>query len=242
MAACVEVWESEAERLHYHPSGYVALGADAQVQDLTAVHERQQRIGYPSELFVGTDEVAAHMRSLYHDWRAPDLSVCLHESRRRLRLQPGVDRRPRAVSRSRPAPGSRRASRSPALSSTTPARSRSSTPTRATSPPSRSSSPSGRGSRRCGRCSACLTGSTSASPMARSSATSRCGPTGTCRRARPRLTRRSFVTDAGVSSPVLHVDSDGPAARRRWHADHRRALGRLLQARPRVDPGRRGSR
>ena len=80
MAACVEVWESEAERLHYHPSGYVALGADAQVQDLTAVHERQQRIGYPSELFVGTDEVASHMRSLYHDWRAPGLSVCLHES------------------------------------------------------------------------------------------------------------------------------------------------------------------
>ncbi len=48
--------------------------------DLTAVYERQQRIGYPSQLFVGTDEVTAHMTSLYHDWRAPDLSVCLHES------------------------------------------------------------------------------------------------------------------------------------------------------------------
>ena len=53
MAACVEVWESEPEALHYHPSGYIALGAADQVEDLTAVYERQQRIGYPSELYIG---------------------------------------------------------------------------------------------------------------------------------------------------------------------------------------------
>jgi glycine/D-amino acid oxidase-like deaminating enzyme len=79
MAACVEVWESEAQTLHYHPSGYIALGPAGQEEDLTAVYERQQRIGYPSELFLGADEVQAHMRSLFHDWRAPGLSVCLHE-------------------------------------------------------------------------------------------------------------------------------------------------------------------
>jgi methylglutamate dehydrogenase subunit A len=79
MAACVEVWESEPEKLHYHPSGYIALGPGAQVQDLTAVYERQQRIGYPSQLYVGESEVTEHMRSLYNDWRAPGLSVCLHE-------------------------------------------------------------------------------------------------------------------------------------------------------------------
>jgi len=80
MAACVEVWESEAETLHYHPSGYIALGPVAQEEDLTAVYERQQRIGYPSDLYLGADEVTAHMRSLYDDWRAPGLTVCLHES------------------------------------------------------------------------------------------------------------------------------------------------------------------
>jgi glycine/D-amino acid oxidase-like deaminating enzyme len=79
MAACVEVWESEAQALHYHPSGYIALGPGAQEEDLTAVFERQQRIGYPSELHLGVEAVSAHMRSLYHDWRAPELSVCLHE-------------------------------------------------------------------------------------------------------------------------------------------------------------------
>jgi len=79
MAACVETWESDPETLAYHGSGYIALGDGAQVDDLTTVFERQQQIGYPSQLVLGEDEVAAHMRTLFHDWRAPGLSVCLHE-------------------------------------------------------------------------------------------------------------------------------------------------------------------
>src|SRR5579862_6971369 len=79
MAACVEVWESDPEALHYHGTGYIALGPAAQESDLVEVFERQQRIGYPSELHVGEAAVDAHMRTLYEDWRAPGLSVCLHE-------------------------------------------------------------------------------------------------------------------------------------------------------------------
>jgi methylglutamate dehydrogenase subunit A len=79
MAACVEVWDSDPEAFHYHPSGYIALGPPAQEEDLIAVHERQQRIGYPSELITGEQDVEAHMRGLYADWRAPGLTVCLHE-------------------------------------------------------------------------------------------------------------------------------------------------------------------
>ncbi|HYM58403.1 MAG TPA: FAD-binding oxidoreductase [Solirubrobacteraceae bacterium] len=79
MAACVEIWEAHAERLDYHGAGYVALGPPAQEGDLVEVYERQQRIGYRSELHVGEREVDAHMRALFPDWRAPGLSVCLHE-------------------------------------------------------------------------------------------------------------------------------------------------------------------
>ena len=79
MAACVEVWESDPEAFHYHGTGYIALGPPAQDSDLVEVFERQQRIGYPSELHVGEEQVAAHMKSLYGDWRAPGLTVCLHE-------------------------------------------------------------------------------------------------------------------------------------------------------------------
>jgi len=79
MAACVEVWDSDPETLHYHGSGYIALGPAAQESDLQTVFERQQRIGYPSELHVGEEAVFEHMRSLYPDWRANGLTVCLHE-------------------------------------------------------------------------------------------------------------------------------------------------------------------
>src|SRR6201995_2154980 len=34
MAACVEVWESDPDQLHYHGSGYIALGPPAQESDL----------------------------------------------------------------------------------------------------------------------------------------------------------------------------------------------------------------
>src|SRR5918996_515061 len=59
MAACVEIWESDPEALHYHGTGYVALGPASQEPDLVEVYERQQRIGYPSELHTGERAVVA---------------------------------------------------------------------------------------------------------------------------------------------------------------------------------------
>ena len=79
MAACVEIWESDPETFAYHGSGYIALGAGEQEDDLAVVHERQARIGYESRLVTGEAEVRAHMQSLFPDWRAPGLTVCLHE-------------------------------------------------------------------------------------------------------------------------------------------------------------------
>jgi methylglutamate dehydrogenase subunit A len=79
MAACVEIWESDPDALHYHGTGYVALGPASQEPDLVEVFERQQRIGYPSELHTGEAAVRDHMAALYPDWRARGLTVCLHE-------------------------------------------------------------------------------------------------------------------------------------------------------------------
>src|ERR671930_1394867 len=56
MQACVEVWESDPAAYHYNPVGYIALGAARQESDLTATYERQERIGYESELILGEAE------------------------------------------------------------------------------------------------------------------------------------------------------------------------------------------
>ncbi len=81
MAANVEVWEQDPEGFSYHPVGYCALGSSGQVSDLTAVAERQERIGYPSELIVGAENVRRHMREMFPDWRAQGVEVCLHEQK-----------------------------------------------------------------------------------------------------------------------------------------------------------------
>src|SRR3989441_1758024 len=70
MQACVEVWESDPGAYHYNPVGYVALGATVQQDDLIATYERQEQIGYRSELIVGAAAVDAHMESLFPDLRA----------------------------------------------------------------------------------------------------------------------------------------------------------------------------
>src|SRR5437762_2237820 len=79
MQACVEVWESDPAAYHYNPVGYVALGAAVQESDLIATFERQERIGYRSELIVGEGAVDEHMKALFPDWRAKGVTVCLHE-------------------------------------------------------------------------------------------------------------------------------------------------------------------
>jgi len=79
MQACVEVWESDPAAYRYNPVGYMALGAACQESDLATTFERQQKIGYRSELIVGAREVDAHMKTLFPDWRARGVTICLHE-------------------------------------------------------------------------------------------------------------------------------------------------------------------
>src|SRR5213592_401381 len=62
MQACVEVWESDPAAYHYNPVGYIALGASLQQDDLIATYERQEQIGYHSELIVGATDVDEHMK------------------------------------------------------------------------------------------------------------------------------------------------------------------------------------
>ena len=94
MQACVEVWESDPAAYHYNPVGYIALGAAGPgARSRPRVYERQQRIGYRSELILGADAVDEHMRSLFPDWRAQGVTVCLHEHQGGFAFNHGVRRR-----------------------------------------------------------------------------------------------------------------------------------------------------
>jgi glycine/D-amino acid oxidase-like deaminating enzyme len=79
MQACAEVWESDPDAYAYNAVGYIALGPSAQEPDLAETFERQERIGYRSELVTGKAEVDRHMKELFPDWRAQGVTVCLHE-------------------------------------------------------------------------------------------------------------------------------------------------------------------
>ena len=81
MAACMDIWESDPEAFTYHGSGYVALGPAGAGARPRRGAERHERIGYPSELICGEAAVAEHMRTMFPDWRAKGLTVCLHERR-----------------------------------------------------------------------------------------------------------------------------------------------------------------
>ena len=164
------------------------------------------------------------MRSLYPDWRAPGLTVCLHEHAGGFAFNKesmhGLADKARARRRRR----SSRASRSPA--------SRSTTRGAVTAVHDERGTHRGRARRRgrrpvdrvaVGDARPAAPGSTCASPTAASPRTCRCGPTGTSRRARSPSTRRRSSPPTGASPPVLHVDSDAPL-----HADD----GRLVTDEP----------
>ena len=114
MQACVEVWESDPEAYHYNAVGYIALGAAVQESDLEATFERQERIGYRSELISGEAEVDAHMKALFPDWRAQGVTICLHEHQGgfAFNVESVLGLRDKCLGRGRLA--SSRASRSPA--------------------------------------------------------------------------------------------------------------------------------
>ena len=80
MAACVEVWESDARRpaLPRHRLSR-ARAAGAGVRPGRRSSSVSSASATRRSCIVGEAEVAEHMRGIYPDWRAQGLSVCLHE-------------------------------------------------------------------------------------------------------------------------------------------------------------------
>jgi glycine/D-amino acid oxidase-like deaminating enzyme len=77
----LEIWESDPEVFGFRPAGYVAAVPKPQVSDLIAIHQKQQEVGYCSELHLGEADCSRHMRGLYRDFHCEGIEAVLHESK-----------------------------------------------------------------------------------------------------------------------------------------------------------------
>jgi glycine/D-amino acid oxidase-like deaminating enzyme len=81
MMHCMDIWESDPDYFAYNSVGYLTASFAPMAEGLAAVHQRHQRLGYPSTLIQGERQVKAYMQNIFHDWQAEKLEVVLHEHR-----------------------------------------------------------------------------------------------------------------------------------------------------------------
>ena len=76
----VEIFESEPDAYGFRQVGYLAAVPEEQVDDLVAIREQHERVGYASELVVGAERCGEYLRWSWPDWEAP-VAAILHERR-----------------------------------------------------------------------------------------------------------------------------------------------------------------
>jgi glycine/D-amino acid oxidase-like deaminating enzyme len=76
----IETFESEPDAYGFHQVGYLAAVPEAQVDDLVAIREQHERVGYESELVVGADGCREYLAWTWPDWEA-EVEALLHERR-----------------------------------------------------------------------------------------------------------------------------------------------------------------
>ncbi|MGH2961757.1 MAG: NAD(P)/FAD-dependent oxidoreductase [Solirubrobacterales bacterium] len=76
----VELFEAESEAFGFRQVGYVAAVPEAQVDDLKAIRDHHERVGYESELVVGAERCREYLEWTWPDWDA-EVAALLHERR-----------------------------------------------------------------------------------------------------------------------------------------------------------------
>ena len=81
MLHSVEVWESDAETLSYHPVGYLQISPESMREDVAQIHSQQKDIGYESVFVEGEKPATEYMKNMLDDWQAEGITSVLHEKR-----------------------------------------------------------------------------------------------------------------------------------------------------------------
>jgi methylglutamate dehydrogenase subunit A len=76
----VDIFEAEAQAYGFHQVGYLAAVPEAQVEDLVAIRDQHERVGYESELVVGAGDCGEYLAFTWPDWEA-EVAAVLHERR-----------------------------------------------------------------------------------------------------------------------------------------------------------------
>ncbi len=232
MAHSVAVWESDPEAFSYHPVGYMQISPEVMHEDVASIYKQQKEIGYPSDFIEGEKRL--------HDLHAGPV----------LRLA-GRRASPRSCTRRRAATPTTRARIYGLAKKAENEGVRIVTGVKVTGfeqgrlgrghggghrqgqdrlrPGGRRRRPVGQAD--LGHAGTAQGRSRSRAATARCTTTCRCGPSGRCRRARSASIPSCRRTNDGKMPPVIHVDTDAPLVLRcRRLADHRQAVGHLLQA------------
>jgi glycine/D-amino acid oxidase-like deaminating enzyme len=77
----VELFEVDPSLFGFRQVGYVAVVPESQADELESIAEQHAEIGYDSTLVRGKEQVAAHLRGIFDDWREPNATALLHERR-----------------------------------------------------------------------------------------------------------------------------------------------------------------
>ena len=81
MAMCVEVWESDAKKFHYHDVGYMQISPECMENDVAEIYAQQKNIGYDSVFIQGEKDSENYMKKMFGDWQAKGITSVLHEKR-----------------------------------------------------------------------------------------------------------------------------------------------------------------
>jgi glycine/D-amino acid oxidase-like deaminating enzyme len=76
----VEMFEADPDGYGFRQVGYIAAVPETQVDDLVAIREQHDGVGYESELVVGADSCREYLTWTWPDWEAP-VEAVLYESR-----------------------------------------------------------------------------------------------------------------------------------------------------------------
>jgi methylglutamate dehydrogenase subunit A len=76
----VELFETAPDSFGFRQVGYVAAVPEAQVEDLQAIRDHHDRVGYASELVVGAERCREYLAWTWPDWEA-EVEAVLHERR-----------------------------------------------------------------------------------------------------------------------------------------------------------------